>query len=319
MTLTAEEFMYMYHLKKDPKRGRFKTSGWYYASSRKGKNIIAGDHNSNKAEGWKSNLRFKEVSSRLYSRIEFAKNQPTANRSYKNLLRKVDTYFSREALFGEGEKRGNDGSEGSQSKESKSSGLSLPPLTPSSLPSESLTPTGPSSTFTTHISSFSSHVSDSSPAQSGREFGRLRNSRRSVDPRIRSLLKITTPWSKIVLRTPQGPGSTNDDFGLGPPEIGGWKGKFRSGPKLGETGSVNPAKGRRHHKRRRLGAGSGMRGSACGWATIVPWASRVGPCVCVRPHACWATQWTCRLHPCAGCNRWAHGLVDLEAGLRFAC
>ncbi|KAF3450323.1 hypothetical protein FNV43_RR06403 [Rhamnella rubrinervis] len=28
MTLTAEEFMYMYHLKKDPKRGRFRSSGW---------------------------------------------------------------------------------------------------------------------------------------------------------------------------------------------------------------------------------------------------------------------------------------------------
>ncbi|KAF3433795.1 hypothetical protein FNV43_RR24898 [Rhamnella rubrinervis] len=157
MSLTAEEFMYMYHLKKDPKR---------------------------------SNLRFKEVSSGLYSRIEFAKNQPTINRSYKNLLRKVDTYFSREALFGEGnlthptmtmegmkkklsemrksgvgEKRVNDGSEGSQSKKSKSLGLSLPPLTPSSLPSGSLTPTGPSGTSKTHIIGSSLHVSDSSPAQ----------------------------------------------------------------------------------------------------------------------------------------------------------
>ncbi|KAF3457966.1 hypothetical protein FNV43_RR02628 [Rhamnella rubrinervis] len=166
MTLTADEFMYMYHLKKDPKKGRFRSSGWYYASSRKGKNVIAGDHNSNKAEGWKSkwilatrnweaptdephsfpvptyyrtlgNLRFKEVSSGLYSRIEFAKNQPAADRSYKNLLEKVSVYFSREALFGEGnltrptmtmegmkkklnemrkngvgEKRGNDGSKG---------------------------------------------------------------------------------------------------------------------------------------------------------------------------------------------------------------
>ncbi|KAF3441580.1 hypothetical protein FNV43_RR15494 [Rhamnella rubrinervis] len=72
-----------------------------------------------------SNLRFKEVSSGLYSRIEFAKNQPTTNRSYKNLLRKVDTYLSREALFGE----------------------------------------GPSGTSTTHISGSSSHVSDSSLAQ----------------------------------------------------------------------------------------------------------------------------------------------------------
>ncbi|KAF3452062.1 hypothetical protein FNV43_RR08158 [Rhamnella rubrinervis] len=143
MTLTAKEFMYMYHLKKDPKRGRFRSSGWYYASSRKGKRHC-GDHNSNKAEGWKSNLRFKEVSSGLFSRIEFAKNQPAADRSYKKLLEKVSVYFSRGALFGEGnstrptmtmegmkkklnemrkngvgEKRGNDGSEGSQSKKSK--------------------------------------------------------------------------------------------------------------------------------------------------------------------------------------------------------
>ncbi|KAF3437500.1 hypothetical protein FNV43_RR20253 [Rhamnella rubrinervis] len=64
---------------------------------------------------------------------------------------------------GVGEKRGNDGSEGSQSKKSKSSGLSLPPLTPSSLPSGSLTPTGPFGTSTTHISGPSSHVSFFSP------------------------------------------------------------------------------------------------------------------------------------------------------------
>ncbi|KAF3438182.1 hypothetical protein FNV43_RR20939 [Rhamnella rubrinervis] len=92
---------------------------------------------------------YVHVSSGLYSGIEFAKNQPIANRSYKNLLRKVDTYFSLEAFFGEGnstpptmtmegmkkklsemkksgvgEKRGNDGSEGSQSKKSPSSHVS---------------------------------------------------------------------------------------------------------------------------------------------------------------------------------------------------
>ncbi|KAF3445157.1 hypothetical protein FNV43_RR14850 [Rhamnella rubrinervis] len=134
---------------------------------------------------WRSlvcNLRFKEVSSGLYSRIEFARNQPAADRSYKNLLEKVSVYFSREALFGEGnstrptmtmegmkkklnkmrksgvgEKRGNDGSEGFQSKKSKSSGLSLPPLTPSSLPSGSLTPTGSSNTPTPYISGSSLH------------------------------------------------------------------------------------------------------------------------------------------------------------------
>ncbi|KAF3455553.1 hypothetical protein FNV43_RR00184 [Rhamnella rubrinervis] len=169
MTLTAEEFIYMYHLKKDPKRGRFRSSGWYYASSKKGKNVIAGDHNSNKAEGWK-----------------------TADRSYKNLLEKVSVYFSRGALFGEGnstrptmtmegmkkklnemrkngvgEKRGNDGSEGSQSKKSKSSGLSLPPLTPSSLPSGSLTPTGSYSTSTPYILG-SSRVSTSGSGYSVR-------------------------------------------------------------------------------------------------------------------------------------------------------
>ncbi|KAF3443037.1 hypothetical protein FNV43_RR16958 [Rhamnella rubrinervis] len=136
---------------------------------------------------WRSlvcyNLCFIEESSGLHSHIEFAKNQPAADRRYKNLLKKVAIYFSREALFGEEnlthptltmermkkklgemkksearEKRGNDGSEGFQSKKRKSSELSIPPLTPSSLPSRSLNPIRSSSTT-------SLPVLGSSPAQ----------------------------------------------------------------------------------------------------------------------------------------------------------
>ncbi|KAF3457964.1 hypothetical protein FNV43_RR02626 [Rhamnella rubrinervis] len=46
-------------------------------------------------------LGVSEVSSGLRSRIEFAKNQPEANRNYKNLLLpgKIAFYFSRETLF----------------------------------------------------------------------------------------------------------------------------------------------------------------------------------------------------------------------------
>ncbi|KAF3434634.1 hypothetical protein FNV43_RR21719 [Rhamnella rubrinervis] len=86
---------------------------------------------------YEDNSCFKELNSGLHSRIKFSKNQPAADRSYKNLLKKADKYFSHEALFGEessthpsmtmegmkekfsemkksgaGEKRGNDGSEG---------------------------------------------------------------------------------------------------------------------------------------------------------------------------------------------------------------
>ncbi|KAF3434821.1 hypothetical protein FNV43_RR21908 [Rhamnella rubrinervis] len=157
MTLTAEEVMYMYHLKKDPKRGRFRSSGWYYAFSRKGKNVIAGDHNSNKAEGWKS----KWILARNWEAPTDEPHSfpvPTHYRTLGNSTRPTMTMEGMKKKLNEmrknevGEKRGNDGSEGSQSKKSKSSGLSLPPLTPSSLPSRSLTPTGSSSTPTPYIS-----------------------------------------------------------------------------------------------------------------------------------------------------------------------
>ncbi|KAF3454954.1 hypothetical protein FNV43_RR05402 [Rhamnella rubrinervis] len=131
MNLTGTEFLHMYHLKKDPNKGRFNCSGWYYVSTRKEKSVIDEDHNSNKVEGWKSKWffamsnwealpndphsfsvtthyrildeHFLELSSCLHRCIDFAKSQPEANRSYKNLLHpwKVAKYFSREILFGE--------------------------------------------------------------------------------------------------------------------------------------------------------------------------------------------------------------------------
>ena len=58
MTLTAAKFMSMYNLKSDPKKGRFKSSGWYYVSARGGPAVIVGDHNSSKAEKWKSKWFF---------------------------------------------------------------------------------------------------------------------------------------------------------------------------------------------------------------------------------------------------------------------
>ncbi|KAF3455436.1 hypothetical protein FNV43_RR00063 [Rhamnella rubrinervis] len=91
---------------------------------------------------FKRSFTNEEVSSGLRSRIEFAKNQPEANRNYKNLLLpgKIAFYFSRETLFngghliqpnmttegmknklsemrksGAGENRGNDRSGSSQS------------------------------------------------------------------------------------------------------------------------------------------------------------------------------------------------------------
>ncbi|KAF3453896.1 hypothetical protein FNV43_RR04337 [Rhamnella rubrinervis] len=53
-----------------------------------------------------------------------------------------------------------------------------------------------------------------------------------------------------------GTGSSTSDFERPQSDDAG---KFRSGPKLGEMGSVNPVEGRRRHKRRRLSAGSGVR------------------------------------------------------------
>ncbi|KAF3450316.1 hypothetical protein FNV43_RR06396 [Rhamnella rubrinervis] len=53
----------------------------------------------------------------------------------------------------------------------------------------------------------------------------------------------------------------DEDFGACSLEIGDRRKEFRSGPKLGETGSVNSAEGRRRHKRRRFGAGEGTLGN----------------------------------------------------------